>query len=452
MPTDYDKNGANSFIDYRATRCRCRSVVQPNHLYCLHCGRKQNLLFDGLDKIHTQDLWSQVKVLEEEISKRPYDYIKMQRLAGVMVLLGKFGEAVELYRKILEKKPDLTSARLNMGVALAATGEDASAIAELTRYIHDDAHSPRAERVLRALCSLKKVPYEDGMLEKTRRQAIVPVFSGKKGSTRVPDSASVEYGDKRSPKVRIKRGIGPIDIVLLLVIIGAAAGWYMFPSESRNFLDKVISTIEAPLSFSVRYGRDNAGTSGTSGEDENRGNNADEKTPINLNPATDSYFPLAGGNRWEFVTYDSRNSEGVGNRESTGIREMSVTGLANAEKGVWRVNNSGVEYFYVERTDGIFTTDSSTTPWGGLICVVPYPPTIGYSVETHGQTVTVIGEEDVQTSAGLIRCVKLHYTLGADSGIEWWSWYGKGVGLVKYVGGGRDGTYHVLELREFSLN
>ena len=130
---------------------------------------------------------------------------------------------------------------------------------------------------------------------------------------------------------------------------------------------------------------------------------------------------------------------------------MTVTGLSNSAKGIWKVQNGTDTVYYVENDNGLYSVDSTSAPWGTEFIQVPYPPTVGRTVTTQGQTVSVEAEEDVKTVAGTFHCVKLKYTTDEPSLPGWIAWYGQGIGLVKYQGQDPDGTYHVLELRTYSL-
>jgi hypothetical protein len=405
-------------------------------------------LFEGLEKIPTDDLRGLVAKLEKEAEQSPWDYLKLNRLAGAYLLLGDYRNARDSYRRVLERKPDLNSARLNLGAVLACLGENDAAVAELQEFVRRDVHSPRAERALRAICSLKNVPYEDALRE-TRSGALPPPkgravhTAGSRSRTMYPPPAE---GAARP------RPWSAIDVFLLFLIIVAVVAWYLFPAQTKPLLYAALAHMEAPFAFRVTSEEPVE----NEGEDESAGATSDEEKKenvvVNLNPSTESYLPLAPGNTWNYIAYDTRDPFGGSERDSMGSRRMRVKGLARQEPDIWAVINGDQTIYYVERSMGLYSVQDPKIPWSGAICQIPYPADTGRSVRSGTQTVTVEREEDVRTAAGLFRCIKLRYTEPEPAGLEWRAWYAQGIGLVKYVGGGRLGTYHVLELRDYQIN
>jgi hypothetical protein len=418
------------------------------------CGRKQNLLFEGLEKVQSDDIESLITKLESETAKSPYDYIKMFRLANAHALRGRFEIARDIYRKILTMKPDFTPARLNLATSMAILGDNDAAVAEFRQFVRHDPHSPKAERAIRAICSIKNIPYEDALKETVMPLPVRrPAGSPPKG--RIGSGLERKFGAGTTvlprPK-KVNHFWTVFDGMLILIILFGVAAWFVFPAQSKSLLASAVTYLENPFSFEVTNEAATPESSGESGTVQ-----PPEQTPtgpvvLNLNPTTDSYLPLQTGNTWSYITYDTASLSPNARHENTGIRTMEVSGLAHEGNQVWSVDNNGAPVFYVEKSNGLFSVEDPSAPWSNLIPVVPYPAEPGKSVTTRGQTVTIEAQEDITAPAGTFRCIRLKYTLAEPQGLEWTAWYGRGVGLVKYQGLSLDGMYHVFELRDFRLN
>jgi hypothetical protein len=437
-------NLTQAFIDYRPTRCRCNAVVHPHHVQCLHCGRRQNLLFEGLEKVDAENLMELVSKLQEEFRAIPYDYLVQHKLGKAYILLGKYDEARTVLGALLQKKTDLWDARLNLGILHACLGEKELAVTELEYWLRNNPHSSKADKVLRTICNLKNIPYEEGLNTGT---------GGKTGAKLIPAGVSKS---RSTGSVRKKRIAGPVDIFLLVLILMALAGFFIFPAQSGQAVNALFSGLENSLRFSISSGYQTVEQSDSSVEQsadaddqaEEEEDQIDPDTPINLGPGNQSYLPLAEGNHWEYSTYDTRNPFDPRFHQPEGIRSMRVVKLERTDPDIWNFFNDRT-YYYLEKNAGLYTTNSLNSSWADQICVIPYPVERGTIRTEHGIRITVEGEEDVLTMVGLVRCIKLHYE---DGLVEWWAWYGKGVGMVRTVSGGSNGMYHVLELRDYELN
>jgi hypothetical protein len=424
--------------------------VQPHDPVCRNCGRKQNLLAIGLDRIYEDDLESLLSYSRDKAAEDPGDYSRTYNLAGAELLNGHYEAARELYKRVIDVNPDFPDAHLNLGVVHAHLGAADEAVAEFKKYIDLDIHSPRVERVLRAICSIKNIPYEDALYE----TGVSPSLKGrpvkiqhpaKKGlPTRAVGGTMYGQVEQVAPK---PRAWGAIDTFFLLIACCAVLAWFLLPIQTKSAINSAISGFQDRYSFSVT----SEAIAAVPGDEEDTG---EETGPaiINANPGTSSYLPLDTGNRWEYISYDSRSPLGTGRRENESIVEMRVMGYESEEQEIWRVRNGSAEVYYVEKSNGLYSILNPDHPWSTQLIQVPYPPTDGVTRSDLDQTVTVIGTEMVETSMGLFECVKLKYTLPEPPGMEWYAWYGRGVGLVKYIGGGRDGTYHVREIRSYELH
>lgn len=452
-----DKPSTQSWIDFTPGRCRCGRALLPHEIKCPNCQRGQSLLFSGLDRLYEDDLDKLLAYYETQARKNPGDFMCMHYLAGIHLLKGDYEKAASLYKQVVNLQPAFAESRLNLGVIHAYFGETDDALRELNEYVRLDLHSPRVERVLRAISKIKNVPYEDVAQEKGIKSGIPD--KRKKGIPEPGPSLKTRgyrYGDAAVPHSNLRpvRSWGAIDIFLLFLVLIIAAGWYLFPSESKAIMDIPISRLEAQYAFTV--------TSGETGDDQETGTNdvidesEEEDTGpviINANPSTSNWLPLASGNRWEYVIYDTRDPFGNGRRQNEAVLEMSVRGYANRDEGVWEVRNGELTIYFMESPEGLNSVINPDRPWMGKILQIPEPSDINRSVTREGQTVTVMAEEVVETPAGLFNALKLKYELGDPAGKEWYIWYAQGIGIVKYVGMvGRMGMWHVRELSEFELN
>lgn len=459
-----DQTGATSYVDYRPSNCKCGAKIQPHQVRCPKCGRKQTLLFEGLDRLYEDDLDGLVGTLERMAAKSPKDSMLLGQLAGAHVLKGEYEKGRDLYKRALALDPDFAEAHLNLGVILAHLGDDDSAVREFKEFIRLDVHSPRVERALRAISSIRKIPYEDalaeaGMSKKAKEQH----RKSKEARARVevtkslPEPGSLEKTMRRGsiyiPKGKIipKRQWGPIDIFLWLLVAVSVAAWYIWPMQVRAMIDDMVGDLENQYVFSVAVGN-LPGTPVFEQEETEQAAAQDVHAIINDKPETESYLPLARNNRWEYVSYDTLDPSGAGSRENVSTMVMRVSGVANESLGIWRVLNGTETIHLTEKPNGIFSVRNPRIPWSSMITQVPYPPDIGRSARDGIQTVTVESVEVIQTELGYFRCVKLHYTLTEPEGMEWFSWYGQGVGLVKYMGKSLDNVYHVRELRSYELH
>ena len=456
-----EKTGATTWIDYRSTRCRCGTPIRPNEPICTICDRKQNLLVDGLDKIDTEDLDMTIGRLSRDIGRNPHDYVKMFRLANAYLLKGKYEPARDHYRRVLQVKSDFTSARLNLGVVLAYLGEEKAAIEELEQYVKQDIHSPKVEIALRAICSLRGVPYEDVLKETQSKQAGAKLTQRGEGvRTTGTYSGQRLRGTMYQPKVnQKKRAWGAIDIFLIFLIIVGFAGWLIFPVQSKELTRIAVAGLEAPFSFRVQNGVREDIPAPVDDEDESEDGTQvadaddEEEEDAEVDLSTLSYLPLANGNTWEYTYFDTRYPHSSGTRQNISNRTWIVNGLVRQDPDIWEMDITVDTILYVERSDGLYNVQDKDSPWSSAICQIPDPPTTGKEIDNGWQIVRVMGEEEVTTPAGTFTCIALRYTEPEPPDTEWFAWYAQGVGLVKYIGGGRLGSlFHVMELREFELN
>jgi hypothetical protein len=452
-----------SYIDYRPARCRCGSVVRPYEVACVQCGRKQNLLFQGLEKIQSDNLEMQIAELEKQIERNPHDYLLQFRLAGSHLMRGRYDVARDIYRRVLKMKPDFTPARLNLGVVLACMGEADASAQELRQFVHQEPHSSKAEWAIRTICSIKNIPYEDALLE-TGLEKGPKGLEIRRPETRIPSRApsgrrfdQAVLPEKR--RARVSRPWLVFDLTLLFLIIVILAGWYGFPSESKMLLGSLKTLLEKPFQFQVVNGKiEQAGKPLENEEDQALSTTQPEEEPVppgaivNATPTTTSFFPLKEGNTWTFSAFDAQDPLGTDVIRSSGTKTMTVVRMVNPKREIWSVKNGTDTNYYVEQSNGLFSLENPDSPWGDLIAQVPYPADVGKSVTLRGQTVTVEAEEDVEVPAGKFHCVRLKYTVKDSGGMEWYAWYAQGIGLVKYRGGGRSGSYHFLVLGKYTLN
>lgn len=425
-------------LDFRTARCKCGSPVRPYESTCLQCGRKQNLLFEGLEKLPIDDLESFIKNLEKEVENRSYDYIKLFRLGNAHLVRGRFEIAKGIYEQILKKKPDFNPARLNLGLVLACLGDSDAACAELKQYVRQDPHSPKAERIIRAICSIRNIPYEDALEE------IQAVWEPSK-SKRISEKNKWDKAPKR------KRSWNAIDIFLAFLLLMLIAGWFILPDQTHALVNSAVRSLEKPFSFEVKSQLIDSTNEADEQQDIDKAENEDTPRIVNLNTDSKSYFPLKAGNKWHYTAFDTRDPSGESSRRPSGGRTITVLGLENEKENIWKVRNAENIVLYQESEDGLYSVEDKSASWSSRFIQIPYPPIKGKSMTTLGQTVTVEDEEDITTPAGTFRCVRIKYSLEEPSSLTWTAWYGKGIGLVKYRGAGLDGMYRFLELNDYEI-
>jgi len=237
------------------------------------------------------------------------------------------------------------------------------------------------------------------------------------------------------------------------MIVMAVAGWFLFPSQSKTLISSGVELVESKYRFTVTSEQPGgiANAESASEADEMAGGNDTEAGIINLDPSIDSYFPLAQGYKWEYYTYQSHNPDGSGTRERETVIEMAVDSLVDSEKGLWKVQNGDTSVYYTEKQTGIYAGTSEGGSWSTLFIQLPLPPDDGKTSSTGGQVATVVGTEVLDTAVGKIQCVKVHVTSSLPEGTEYYAWYGRGIGLVRYIGTGRNNIYFVRELKSFDL-
>jgi tetratricopeptide (TPR) repeat protein len=462
-----DQPGATYYIDYRPAKCRCSYMLQPHQLVCPNCGRKQTLLFQGLDRLYEDDIEGLIKTFERMAEKSPNDAMLLDQLAGSYLLNGEYEKAKATYQKALKSDPMLAEAHLNLGGVLGYLGEKEAAIKELKEFVRLDLHSPRVERALRAIASLEGRSYEDVLAETgAKGKGIRPDRELRRSrSARREEPKAIDRKMARGtmyssmvravePMVRAKRAFGVFDVVLWLFALAVIGMIYFMPEKVEAFVNNALTDMETQYMFTAESG-DLPGTpifhDIVLSEDEEE---EEEEVPagiINENPESDSYFPLARDNRWEYATYDTANARGEGTRSNESSVVVRVTGISNSFHHIWRIHNGSDTVFFVERNDGVYSVVGPNGPMSLLITQVPYPPAIGTVRDDDGQIMEVMGEEIVDTSMGMFRCIKIHYTQEA-TGKQWWTWYGQGVGVVKSVVREGGGMYHARELVSYELN
>jgi hypothetical protein len=449
---------SQSWIDFKPGKCRCGQIILPHQVKCPVCGRDQSLLFVGLERLYEEDLKGLLTFYEIEADKNPEDYICLHHLAGVHLLNGNYDKAKSLYRAAIILEPSFAEAHLNLGVIHAYLGETNDAVRELKDYVRLDLHSPRVERVLRAISKLKGVPYED-VVQETAVKSGSLVKKNKKTPEvgTLSKKLSYRYKTTEIPKVRKVRIWTPVDTFLLLLTMIVITAWYLFPSGSRAVIDAAIGNLENQYAFTVESGEIVSAESTNPGDLNGMVGSQNSVDPgpviVNANPTTSSYLPLAIGNRWQYIIYDTRDPSGEGRHQNESVLEMSVRSLANRADNIYEVRNGDISVYFMEKPDGLYNVINPDRPSTGTIIQVPYPPDANRTISMEGQTVTVIGEEVVETPAGFFNTIKLKYVLSDPDGQEWFIWYAQGVGIVKYVGMvGRLGNYHIRELSDFELN
>jgi len=85
-----------------------------------------------------EEVFRQLTALKAALEKNPRDEATLVRLANFYQDAGKFDQAVALYRRALEVRPENVDARTDMGICLREMGRPDEAIAEFRKSIASD--------------------------------------------------------------------------------------------------------------------------------------------------------------------------------------------------------------------------------------------------------------------------------------------------------------------------
>ncbi len=452
---------------------KCGTGITSHTLYCPKCNRRQSIPMEALDRVFNDDIQASVDELEKELDNDPRNYFRHFLLGNALFLKGDLRGALHRYRMTLEMKPDFGDAKLNLGYVFKLLDEHDNAIEMLEAFRREEPHSNKIEAAQKLLCELKGIPWKPRYPEPKKMPEII-----KPGLGRRKISLHRERLNVPSLVFTI--------LILILVVFGITrkdvlASVYEKTSESiGSFLSSSVDSSELNddseqenLDGNDLLSRlmnpddeegewieeDPAKAPATPDDPEDEGgveeedNQPEPDQPINLDPASDSYWPLRVGNTWNFDGYelDRRGGlvEGSETSGSIGVTER-VKGGATP---LYKVVHLGQISFLYENDDGIFLTKYPDRPFTTGLPQVVKPVVIGESKSEPGlgQGYEVLAEVDLDTPAGLFRTIQIKtWPLDYPNQVTE-IFYAKGVGPVKLVTGSTKKGFRIRELTGYKV-
>src|SRR5690349_14373570 len=107
----------------------------PTALLVLFLSFQNNYYEQGLKALDQKQYQSAVDSLLKAAEAEPQDFTVRFNLALAYSLLGKDAEAINQYKKVLDLKPDLYQADLNLGISLVRVQQTADAVPYLTAAV-----------------------------------------------------------------------------------------------------------------------------------------------------------------------------------------------------------------------------------------------------------------------------------------------------------------------------
>ena len=455
---------------------KCGTNITSHTLYCPRCNRRQPVPMEGLDRVFKDNTQASVEVLEKELEKDPRNYFRHFLLGNALFLKGDLRAAVHRYRMTLEVKPDFGDVKLNLGYVYKLLDEKDNAIEMLDAFRREEPHSNKIEAAQRMLCELKGIPWKPKHSEPMKIPEIIKPGLGR------------EKINLRRERLNVPSLVFMI-LIMILVVFGIArkdvlASVYNKTSESiGSFLSSSVDSSELNDASGDNEGDDSerekldgndllssmwtpddeegeeveedpakAPVSPDDGGDD-EGSQPDPGQPGNLNPATDSYWPINVGNTWEFEGYElDRHGRLVEGSETSG--SIKVTELAKGgATPIYKVVHLGQTSYFYENDDGIFLTKYPDRPFTTGLPQVVKPVVIGESISAPGlgQGYEVMAEVDLDTPAGLFRTLQIKTWSLDYPGQVTEIFYAKGVGPVKLVTGSTKKGFRIRELTGYKV-
>ena len=460
---------------------KCGTDITSHTLYCPKCNRRQFIPMEGLDRVFKDDIQASIDELQKELDKDPRNYFRHFLLGNALFLKGDLRGALHRYRMTLEVKPDFGDAKLNLGYVFKLLGEKDNAIEMLEAFRREEPHSNKIEAAQKLLCELKGIPWKPKHPEPKDMPEIIKPGLG------------CEKVNLHRDRLNVPSLVFMI-LIMILVVFGIArkdilASVYDKTSESiGKFLSSSVDSSELNDASGDKEGDDserekldgNDLLSRLMNPDDEEGEGIEEdpaKAPVtpddsddeegseeednqpqpgqpgNLNPATDSYWPLNVGNTWKFEGYElDRHGRLVEGSETSGSIKVTEKVKGGATP-LYKVVHLGQTSYLYENDDGIFLTKYPDRQFTSGLPQVVKPVVIGEikSEPGLGQGYEVLAEVDLDTPAGLFRTIQVKTWLldYPDQVTE--IFYAKGVGPVKLVTGSAKKGFRIRELTGYKV-
>jgi hypothetical protein len=386
----------------------------------------------------------------------------------------------------LDLKPDFGDAKLNLGYVLKLLDEKDAAIEMLEAFRREQPHSNKVEAALKLVCELKGIPWEP------RKPA--------KGVP--PEILKPGTGRKKARLHREKLSVAPLVFLCIILILavfaymrqdvlsaayeraGGIVGGFLSSEVNSDFIPEEESESDADKSedadkptgsdllaglFRQREAEDVLADDDWQEDpargpvkpepsgDEEKGTgeeeNGDEKTPINIDPEIDSYWPLKVGNFWKYDGYelDRRAKLVEGSRKKDTIEVLRIARAGNTP--VYEVRHLGNTSYFYENSEGIYKTNFPDRPFSTAIPNLVKPITIGekWTDAGLGLGYEVMDEFDLEVPAGLFRVVQVKTWLTDFPEQITEVFFAKGIGPVKMVTGSVKRGFRIWEMTAYKV-
>jgi len=476
------KQKAKDSVEEKLSCFKCGADITPHNLYCPKCNRRQPILMEGLDRAYDHNLPVKIKTLEAELDADRKNFYRHFILGNALFLAGDYQGAVHRYKMALDMKPDFGDAKLNLGYVLSLLGDKHAAIEMLENFRTEHPHSNKVEGAMKLVYNLRGIPWH----------------TTKPVSSTIPEIIKPGIGRKDVSIHREKVHLPSLIFVLLILILVAFgfirrdivdAAYGHAANTVGDFLSGHVSStqIQADKSnsedkgategkegkqggndllsrlFGRRKAEENIENEGDLGgenpaegppiespkETGKEGQKPDE--PINLNPKSESYWPMKPGDEWQYkgVELNNRGEKVEGSDKEASIKVIRK--IKGEEVPVYEVNNLGVTSYFYENTDGIFQARDPDRIGSSSGPTLEKPVVIGdkWSDSKLGMGYEVVEEIDLNVPAGYFRVVRIKTWLTDYPDMITEIFFGKGIGPVKLVTGSARKGFRIWELMSY---
>ena len=476
------KDRTKDTAEEKLTCFKCGAEVTPHTLYCPKCNRRQPILMEGLDRAYDENLSERIKILDRELEGDRKNYYRHFILGNALYLAGDYNGAVHRYRMALDLKPDFGDAMLNLGYVLSLLGDGNGAIDMLEKFRTGHPHSNKVEGATRLIYELKGIPWHPS---KPMPAAVPEVI--KPGIGRRDVSLHRE-------RVHLPSLIFVL-LILALVVFGLVRGDVVKAAYGRtantvgDFLSGHVSSeqLQADKSgeesaaegkegkeggdtlLSRLFGRRKAEekiedegsiegenpakgppveSPGGTGKEEQKPK-SDE--PINLNPTSESYWPMEPGDEWR---YKGIELDYQGNKVEESDKDGSIKVIKKVKGDqvpVYQVNNLGSTTYLYETNKGIFQARDAEHIGASSGPLLSKPVVVGdkWTDTKLGMGYEVVAEINLNVPAGYFRVMRIKTWLTDYPDMVTEIFFGKGIGPVKLVTGSARKGFRVWELKSY---
>lgn len=182
-----------------------------------------------------------------------------------------------------------------------------------------------------------------------------------------------------------------------------------------------------------------------------------EKSQEKFEPEVDdSLFPLAVGNKWVF---EHKKRGGILNgEEKVTTKTIEIIEEKKVEefylfKAVSTEDGEVKTVWYYWDAEGFHVTTDDRRPWKNSLLILKASPQRGDRWREggdRGAESLVVGEEEVQVSSGLYKCILVETRISKGEDQVYSTWYASGVGPVRQYFGSKTRGEDIWELKSFT--